>query len=368
MCKVYNTIGSLTAIKSHLRLHDVNDFNSVNQLIDFQKGYSATRQQIISQHTLLIEQEKNTLAEEIPQLNALIQERRSEVEQQTQSELEKLKQQLNSVSPAHSNAFQAFIGFIKKSVIKRNIRKTGLALNSRIAGAVQRSAIALTQKIDRYDYIISHFNDAVNASGMIQLQELQRKKSVVDKINSFIYGAIGEQKVVKELEHLSDDHVLINDFACSFYPAIYNRQENDYIKSVQIDHLLISPAGIFLIETKNWSEHSLRDLNLRSPVQQIKRTNFALFKILAGEITKSHLALDRHHWGDRKIPVKNCIVLINQKPIEAFQYVKVLTLHELPGYIKCFSPIFSEKEIQMIADCLIDLNGQTIETRKTRRW
>ncbi|WP_365297818.1 nuclease-related domain-containing protein [uncultured Mucilaginibacter sp.] len=61
---------------------------------------------------------------------------------------------------------------------------------------------------------------------------------------------------------------------------MYNRKEEDFIKYIQIYNILLSPAGIFLIETKNWSQNSLNDTNLFSPVRQIKRTNFALYKII----------------------------------------------------------------------------------------
>jgi len=149
---------------------------------------------------------------------------------------------------------------------------------------------------------------------------------------------------------------LINDFSVSFSPAIYNRQENDYIKSVQIDHILVGPAGIFLIETKNWSEKSLQNLSLRSPVEQIKRTSFALFYLLNNDMSSYHLSLDAHHWGDKKIPIKNLIVLTNTKPKEEFQFVKILTVSELLGYVNYFKPIFSYNETKRIADMILRIN------------
>jgi hypothetical protein len=216
----------------------------------------------------------------------------------------------------------------------------------------------------RFQFITLQFNNAVEQSSLKDLSELERKKSVIDKLNSFIYGALGEQKVVKTLEALSDEYFLINDFAVSFSPAIYNRQENDYIKSIQIDHLLVAPSGIFLIETKNWSEKSLENLSLRSPVQQIKRTSYVLFKLLNNEMSNLHVRLDKHHWGDKKISIKNLIVLTNTKPKEEFQYVKILTLKELLGYINYFKPTFSSIETQRIADFLLKVNAKkTIVTK-----
>ena len=356
MCKVYNSIGSLTAIRSHLREHNINEFKSLNELIKFQSNYSVARQQIILDHSHLIEQEKNTLTQEITQLNDSIKTTKSDVEQKLQLELEQLKQQLGNLSLTHSNIFQSFISYFKKANIKKKIRYNQANFDFRISYSVQQSNDILTKKSDRHQYIISHFNDAVNESSLSQLQELERKKRVIDEINTLIYGALGEQKVVRELENLSDDYILINDFSYSFHPPIYNRQENDYIKSIQIDHLLISPSGIFLIETKNWSEHSLNNLSLRSPVKQIKRTNFALFKILA-EFTSSNITLNQHHWGIRKIPIKNLVVLTNQKPSEEFQYVKILTLGELLRYVKYFPPSFTKIETQNIANYLLALRA-----------
>ena len=43
------------------------------------------------------------------------------------------------------------------------------------------------------------------------------------------------------------------------------------IKSIQIDHILVTNSGIFLIETKNWSEKSLNNPSLRSPCSASKK-------------------------------------------------------------------------------------------------
>ena len=169
---------------------------------------------------------------------------------------------------------------------------------------------------------------------------------------------MGEQKVVKELEKLSNEYILINDFALSFPRPVYNQQENDYIRSIQIDHLLISRSGIFLIETKNWSQRSQQNWQLRSPVAQIRRANFALFKIVVGGLASNDLYLNQHHWGDRKIPIRNLIVLTTTKPAEEFQHVKVLTLHELLNYVTYFKPTFSTQETEGIANYLVRLNRE----------
>jgi hypothetical protein len=47
--------------------------------------------------------------------------------------------------------------------------------------------------------------------------------------------------------------------------------------------------------------------------------------------------------------------MTNSKPNEEFQYVKLLTVNELPGYVKYFKPTFSNEETQEIANFLLSL-------------
>ena len=359
MCKVHNSVGCLTTVKSQLQRYNINDFNSLNEVLNFQKSFSALRQQIISSHEQLIEQEKITLIADISQLENTIKADRIYFENYFLKEIEDIKQQLSDLSTSdNSNFIQRFVNSVKQKSYKRKVQELEFNLDSKVNYSVRESLQQHEYKTNRYTYITSNFREAVNESCLKQLTELENKKRVIDEVNNSIYGAFGEQKVVKELENLSDENVLINDFTLQFHPAIYNRLENDYIKSIQIDHLLVTPSGIFLIETKNWSEKSMSSLDLRSPILQVKRTNFALFKLLTTDIRNNKLKLNQHHWGDRKIPIRNLIVLTNSKPNEEFHYAKILTVSELLSHVRCFKPIFTSIEIQAISSYLVNLNDQ----------
>ena len=347
MCKVYNPVGCLTTINSHLLRHEINDFKSLNDIVSFQQSYSSRRVEIISEHQLLINKEKMTLHDEIILIDNSIKLTKSEVEKQIRLNLEKLKNKLENLPIVQTNLIQEFVIYLKKNALKIMILINELSFNYKIEYSVRNSVKILAKKNKRYEYIDSNFSEAVKESSLSHLEKIDRKKRIIDEINNSIVGAFGELKVVEELEYLSDDYILINDFNFSFNKPIYYRKENSYIKSVQIDHILISPSGIFLIETKNWSKDSLNNINLHSPVQQIRRTSLALFKIV------SELNIN-HHWGNRKIPIRNLIVLINQKPIEEFEFVKILTLKQLLGYINYFKPCFSNKETTRIADYLLN--------------
>jgi hypothetical protein len=180
-------------------------------------------------------------------------------------------------------------------------------------------------------------------------KQLDFTKEVVDGLYMLIAGAIGENSTVNELHKLSDSYYLINDFSVDFNPPIYNKREKDRIFSVQIDHLLICQSGVFLLETKNWSKQSIKNIDLRSPIKQIARTSYALFVLLNSE---SNISLERHHWGSKKIPIRSVIVMTNKKPKEQFKHVKVLSLNELNGYIKYFDEIFSKAEVEKMFNYL----------------
>jgi hypothetical protein len=353
MCKVYNEIGCLTEIKSRLRAHNIHEYKSINEVIKFRDSYPTLRQQIVANHELLVEQEKVTLGESIVQLEHAIKEREIVVKEKYQEGLENLNAQLSNLLSMNSNGRRSIVIYIKSVILKLRIRYTKITVNSKIDYSLKHLTDDFNKITGRHRFIVSCFEDAVRESSSPQLNELDMKKQVVDEINAFIYGALGEHKVVKELEKLSDDYILINDFTCEFNPPIYRRQQNDYIKSIQIDHILVSPSGVFLIETKNWSKDSLNNLNLHSPVEQIRRTNFALYNIMNNEISNARFMLGKHHWGDRKIPIKNLIVLINHKPIEEFQHVKILALNELLKYVGYFKPCFSPQETYDLAGYLL---------------
>lgn len=361
MCRTYNTIGSLTTLKSHLDNSNIHDFKSLKGVMDFQSSYASIRQQLISHHENLIKQEKNILNTDLQQLDKVIETQREQSEQRLTDEIDNLKKQLCILaSNAPKNPFWKLTHSLRQWNYKRKIKRKEYNFDSEVNMSISNLVDDYKIKSNRYQFISSRVDEAVKQSAQHPLSELERKKEKIDELNSFIYGALGEQKVVKTLEALSDEYYLINDFTVSFSPAIYNRQENDYIKSIQIDHILVGPSGIFLIETKNWSERSIESLSLRSPVQQIKRTSFVLFKLLNNEISNFHLRLDRHHWGEKKISIRNLIVLTNTKPNEEFQYVKILTVNELLGYINYFKPIFSNDETQRIADFILRINEQSI--------
>lgn len=356
MSIVYNTIGSISALKKHLAKAGIDDFSSLNDIIEYQNAYAVTRQRLLAHHQALVAQEAKLLHETLQSLDATLQSKRRNTEELLMHPIEALKQQREVCFRQHpSGIFNQMSRYLRLGYYNILIKYKLYFFDWNVKRAIRQLSNDYRLKSDRYQFITSNEAKAVHQSAQHSLAELDRKKAVLDQLSNLIYGALGEHKIVKALENLPDEYILINDFSVSFSQAIYNGRTKDYIKSVQIDHILVAPSGIFLIETKNWSKESMDNLNLWSPVEQIRRANFVLYKLLSDAIQKQRILLDKHHWGDRKISIKNILVLVNHKPREEFQYVKVLTLSELCGYVQYFKPIFSLDETQRIADFLLHL-------------
>ncbi|MCX6084077.1 MAG: nuclease-related domain-containing protein [Caldiserica bacterium] len=96
--------------------------------------------------------------------------------------------------------------------------------------------------------------------------------------SAVLANAVAERAVIRTLSILPDDFVLINDLHLH-----YDRDipfGDSYLKTAQLDHLLIGPTGIYAIETRNWSRTVVADGDEADPVLQVTRASFLCSHIL----------------------------------------------------------------------------------------
>jgi hypothetical protein len=187
----------------------------------------------------------------------------------------------------------------------------------------------------------------------IELRKLDDINSTIEKEKYLFYGAIGEARVLDELKKLPEAYHIINDFGLEFNPPLYNRSEDDRIYSIQVDHLVVGPTGIFVIETKYWSNKSISNDMLFSPVKQAKRAGFVLFVLLNDAIKSRHIPRLVNNWGERKISPRQIVASVNSVPHAEFQFVKVLGIEKLNSYITYGKAEFTTEEVQDIIGFLL---------------
>ena len=122
-----------------------------------------------------------------------------------------------------------------------------------------------TNLINNRDFAIKwECNNVVNSYNFLKTNE------------PFLIGAYGEEVVIGSLSHLPDEYHVINDVNLRFSPAIRWKETGEYIQSCQIDHIVVGPTGIFLLETKNWKSSNL-EMNADVLVHQVRRSSDALW-------------------------------------------------------------------------------------------
>lgn len=136
-----------------------------------------------------------------------------------------------------------------------------------------------------------------------------------------VAGAEAELDVIRVLTSLTDDYFIINDVYLHADRYIYFNGK--YLLSAQIDHIILSPFGIFVVETKRWSKEFVATGDYHDPVEQIKRSSYLCYDVL------------RQRFG--KIHVRGIIAFEGSLPaMGEGEYIKVIRVNDLLGYVSFF--------------------------------
>ena len=343
MAIFHNTIGSLTVLKAELQKAGVYDLHSVREVQDFQANYFHIRQEIIKEHGQKLSQERADLK---PRTAAA----KLELDQKTEESLLSIQAKIDGLRYKREVVAGLF-----RFWLDIQIRIAEKTMPRRVNRATQKLKSEYLALHERLEFLWNRFDEAVLESAKAPLESLDKKKLVVDRVSPLVAGAIGEQKVVRALEALSDEFHVINDFNKTFSKAMYNQRTGQHIQSIQLDHVVVGPSGVFVIETKHWSDDTIRNHKGFSPVEQVKRGGWVLFTLLNSSYGKGLLGKIQHRWGHVKIPVRNLLVMTNKMPRQDFQYVKVLDLKQLVPYIEYWKSVHGPVEVQQIANSLLSL-------------
>lgn len=121
-----------------------------------------------------------------------------------------------------------------------------------------------------------------------------RLREIEKEIRNIEGGRRGEQKMADRLaEQLADDHVILNDLE---FRIAHER--------CQIDHLVIAPSGIYVIESKYWAgtlsgeadaaqwiqrRSNGTTRHVKSPVQQCERQRRMFIALLAARVPEDRI-------------------------------------------------------------------------------
>ena len=170
-------------------------------------------------------------------------------------------------------------------------------------------------------------------------KQRQVNKFEKNKDNPFHAGAKGENKVIEKLSNLSDSyHILCGVRIQLPYWATYNGKKN--LRSAQMDLVVVSTKGVFLIEVKNWSDDYVKNNEKLIPHEQTDRAGRVLWISLKSII--------------EDIRVTNVLLSIqdNMQYNENYRAVFVSSLEKINGFLENRQDILSEKDVKKIVQHL----------------
>ena len=352
MAQIYGQIGCLTTLIKDLKKNHINEFETMDDIYIFRNGYNTfLKKTKIEQREVFIN--------ELTKLESDHRDMLADFSNQMKERQGILKKELAEIKTKLANLKQEKRRFMRimKFFTNRKLQKREYILKFSFEQEVEEPFKKIKKQIIKIKQEIEYRKK--NADMIIELsvakhtQEQRKALAVFRENRSLFYGAVGEEKALNELSKLPDNYHIINDYRLKFIKPIYNKKNNDRIYSVQIDSIVVGPTGIYLIEIKNWSKESVDSLDLFSPVQQIRRHNFAMFVLLNRGIKENDIEISSHHWGDRKVSPQNIMLLISHKPNQKFQYVEVLSLKEIRCYISQREAIFNNQDIASLIRFLL---------------
>jgi hypothetical protein len=174
-----------------------------------------------------------------------------------------------------------------------------------------------------------------------ETQTTTQKVRLIEKVlkSPELAGGIAELELIESLKSLPDNYYVINDVKLEIRRAIYF--DGEWLKSAQIDHVVVTPAHIFVIEVKNWSKKFTQDGDYFDPYQQVKRSSYLCYKLI-GERYNLHTKSIIAYKGS-----------IPEKP--SYSNAKVLKINEVKSYISWFKePTVSDQVVKKIANWFVD--------------
>ena len=351
MAHIYRQIDSTKTLRKELDSRNISMFNSIREIEDFKRNYNSIKEDILAQAQINLQKEIAQKSIKLESLKEDLKEHVISLEDEIKSQIHRLETKVSDLNERIKN--QSFLKRVFTAIARwqNNFELNQLVTNrnqriSRRTASRVLEAESLQSEVDR---LTQNTDEIVANRCKNELYELDRTKNAVEELRTIIAGAKGEYAVEQELKKLPNNFYVINDYKLDFVRPIINKQTGEKIFSIQIDHLVVSPGGVFILETKNWSQKSIKSVNLRSPIEQIQRSSYALFVFI-----NKNISMNTHHWGSKQISLKNVLVMTGATTNQKFQYVKVKQLKEINVYLNYFDAIYSDDETKWLANTLLD--------------
>ena len=157
------------------------------------------------------------------------------------------------------------------------------------------------------------------------------------KSHEFI-GAKAELSLISGFDRLPPVYYALNDVRLN--ARRYVKFNHKAVQSAQVDHLIVAPTGVFVVEVKHWSQQFSDSGNFFDPYEQLGRSSYLCYCLL------------KENFGI-KMTVRSILAYRGHlpPPSENSKYIKVLPIEEVTGYVRWFerqTPVLSAVQVENI--------------------
>ncbi len=341
MSHIINRSGAETDLFSNLSQRGIHRFSSIPDMISFKRNYQREIDDFREQKAAEVKAEIGHLVEEEKSLRTDYERRYAEQVELTNDEINRIREKMATLP-------RSIVAHIRRYYLAKRLQTLERDFDQIVAEPLRGLREQIDDTARQSAYLVANHEEVVTRRSAPFITEIERTVNVLSELAPVIYGAIGEQKAIELLRSLPDSYYVVNDYQRSFHRPLHMKSEDDWIYSIQLDHVVVGPTGVFVIETKYWSPKSIASNNLFSPVKQLRRGGFALFVLINNGIREYHAF--NNHWGAAQISVGNILLMMNATTNEQFQFVKILTESNLLDFIIRRPAVLSNEQVR----CLVE--------------
>jgi len=289
--------GSEAYLKDRLLRKGLDGFNSFKEIQNLKSNFS----EILESSTAEERQKLNSIIAGLKNDESNLRKRLEEKKSELQQSLLKEKAELMD-TPLSSKG-------------RRRIKEIDKTIEKKLDKSFKND-IKLIKKTEK-----KHILREKNLEKAVEkrVSQLHKAREIIEKNQQYFDAALGETAVIKELRKLPETYYILNEVELSFFRSIRWKKYGEYVKSCKIDHIVVGPTGIFLIETKNGSLQTMQT-EKTTPHKQIQRAGYIFFIQMMDQFGK-------------KYSLYQIIATFKQLPQIPYDYVTQLTIEELVDHI-----------------------------------
>lgn len=311
-------------------------FQDIRDIKDTKAGLKEELFEREAEVTKEIKEEIERLKANSNEIKSSIEKKSEEIREDIKLEMEKIKEEVKSLKSGTGIAkiFTSFINPIKKWRGNRRYRYLKNNPEKETRKRLKPVYEEHSKAEKRLNFLEENFQEEINR----RLVPLKDKFDRIGRITGSkeFKGATGEVEVVGHLEKLSDNFHVFNDHTVESKKWIEIKGTKR--KTAQLDHVVVGPTGVYVIETKNWSKASIEKSfaeNKHTPYDQVESARILLYRELNGCRYGNIFQKIYFRFANREIKVRAIIAVSGSKlPLEEKRFTKVLFPEGIPDYIQ----------------------------------